>query len=205
MDFLRYYFLEDTSVCDRLIDFFNDSGETKPGVCGGYDAKNTPVVDTNVKDSIDLELYAYEEDWQSQRNQSMPQVVIDYLDELQKVCELYIQQFPFVDNYGPWGLIEPFNLQYYKPGGGFKTFHTERLSSTSRYIQTRHLVWMTYLNDVTDQGETEFYHQGYKVNPEKGKTVIWPPDWTYTHRGIPSPTQEKYIITGWYNFWTPEE
>ena len=205
MDFLRYYFLEDISVCDRLIEFFKSSNDTTPGYCGGHDAKNTPMINRKIKDSTDLELYAYEEDWQSQRNQNMPQVVIDYLDELQKVCELYIKEFPFADNYGPWSLIEPFNLQYYKPGGGFKIFHTERLSSTSRYIQTRHLVWMTYLNDITDQGETEFYHQGYKLNPEKGKTVIWPADWTYTHRGIPSPTQEKYIITGWYNFWNPEE
>jgi hypothetical protein len=59
---------------------------------------------------------------------------------------------------------------------------------------------MTYLNDVTDQGETEFFHQQIKIKPQKGLTVIWPADWTYTHRGIPSPTQEKFIITGWLSF-----
>jgi hypothetical protein len=59
---------------------------------------------------------------------------------------------------------------------------------------------MTYLNTVTDEGGTEWYHQNLKVNAEKGKTVIWPADWTFTHRGVPSPTQEKYIITGWFNF-----
>jgi len=30
-------------------------------------------------------------------------------------------------------------------------------------------------------------------------TVIWPADFTHTHRGIVSKTQEKYIATGWYN------
>jgi hypothetical protein len=59
---------------------------------------------------------------------------------------------------------------------------------------------MTYLNDVNDDGETEFYYQNLKIKPQKGKTVIWPADWTHTHRGITSPTQEKYIITGWFNF-----
>jgi hypothetical protein len=55
-----------------------------------------------------------------------------------------------------------------------------------------------FLNDVTDQGETEFFHQKIKIKPQKGLTVIWPADWTYTHRGIASPTQDKYIITGWF-------
>ena len=64
----------------------------------------------------------------------------------------------------------------------------------------RHLVFMTYLNDVEDKGETEFVLQNLKVKAEKGKTVIWPSDWTHTHRGIISPTQEKYIVTGWFSF-----
>ena len=57
---------------------------------------------------------------------------------------------------------------------------------------------MTYLNNVTDKGETEFLHQKLKIKPEIGKTLIWPTDFTHTHRGIPSPTQEKYIVTGWF-------
>jgi hypothetical protein len=60
---------------------------------------------------------------------------------------------------------------------------------------------MTYLNDVNDQGETEFYHQNIKIKPEKGLTLIWPADWTHTHRGITSPSENKFIVTGWYNFY----
>lgn len=59
---------------------------------------------------------------------------------------------------------------------------------------------MTYLNDVTDEGGTQFLHQNVTVQPRKGLTVVWPADWTFFHRGIPSPTQEKRIITGWFNF-----
>ena len=33
---------------------------------------------------------------------------------------------------------------------------------------SRHMVFMTYLNDVSDGGETEFYHQDVKVKAEKG-------------------------------------
>ena len=52
----------------------------------------------------------------------------------------------------------------------------------------------------SDAGETEFFHQKIKVKPQKGLTIIWPAEWTHTHRGIVSPTQTKYIMTGWYNF-----
>ena len=47
---------------------------------------------------------------------------------------------------------------------------------------------------------TEFQYQKLKVKPVKGKMVIWPTDFTHFHRGITSPTQDKYIATGWLNF-----
>jgi hypothetical protein len=56
------------------------------------------------------------------------------------------------------------------------------------------------LNDVHDAGETEFLLQKVKAKPTKGLSLIWPSDWTHTHRGIVSPTEEKYIITGWFDF-----
>ena len=56
---------------------------------------------------------------------------------------------------------------------------------------------MTYLNDVEDGG-TEFYYQKLKTKAKKGLTLIWPTDFTHTHRGIVSKTKEKYIVTGWF-------
>jgi len=58
---------------------------------------------------------------------------------------------------------------------------------------------MTYLNDV-DEGGTEFKNQKIKLPARKGLTTIWPTDWTHTHRGVISKTQDKYIITGWFNY-----
>ena len=62
---------------------------------------------------------------------------------------------------------------------------------------------MTYLNDVRDGGETEFFHQNLRVAARRGLTLIWPADWTHTHRGIVSPTEEKIIVTGWFSFYVP--
>ena len=53
-------------------------------------------------------------------------------------------------------------------------------------------------NEINEK--LEFCRKNIKIKPEKGLTLIWPADWTHTHRGIASPTQEKFIITGWFNY-----
>ena len=65
---------------------------------------------------------------------------------------------------------------------------------------SRRLVFMTYLNDIEEGGGTEFYYQKIITPAKKGLTLLWPTDWTHTHRGQVSDTEEKYIITGWFNY-----
>ena len=140
------------------------------------------------KDSIDCDFY------HEQFNQKQ-----DYFSQLQNCVDHYIETFKWCNECDPWNIAERVNVQYYPPGAGYHQWHSER--GTQIYPNcTRHLVFMTYLNDVTDGGETEFFYQNIKIKPEKGLTLIWPVDWTYTHRGVVSPSQEKYIITGWFNF-----
>ena len=62
----------------------------------------------------------------------------------------------------------------------------------------RLLVYMTYLNTVKKGGHTEFLYQKLKIKPEKGLTLIWPADFTHTHRGNVVEEGDKYIATGWY-------
>lgn len=95
----------------------------------------------------------------------------------------------------PFRMSSVFNMQRYRPSEAFHGYHCERAGL--RYSD-RILVWMIYLNDVTDRGETEFYYQRHFERAQEGKLVIWPSDWTYIHRGIASPTQTKYILTGWF-------
>lgn len=181
--FIGAWFLEDMSLCDDLIYHFEQDPEKYVGVI--QNAEKT-VVNQDEKDSIDTNLRM---DCDIGRR---------YVDELQKVLKRYIIKYPeadLVDKY----TIEAINLQKYNPSGGYKAWHTERSGGVAPG-GLRHLVFMTYLNDVSDEGETEFLYQKYKLKPRKGLTVIWPADWTHTHRGIPSKTEIKYIATGWYAF-----
>jgi hypothetical protein len=64
---------------------------------------------------------------------------------------------------------------------------------------------MTYLNTVEDGGGTSFFYQRVTLKAEKGLTLIWPVEWTHTHKGEVSETEEKYIVTGWFSTYSKEE
>lgn len=171
-------------ICDILINYHKNSDNKYDG---SINTGNDSLIDKTRKNSIDCIL--------------TPDSVIYiwYRSMLEDVLQKYIKLYPFCDRYSPFDVVEQINIQKYPLGGGFYELHCER--NTKNYpICSRHLVFMTYLNDVNDAGETEFIHQNLKIKPEKGLTLIWPADWTFTHRGIPSMTEEKYIITGWINF-----
>ena len=102
----------------------------------------------------------------------------------------------------PFEICFSFNMQRFLPGEGYHAFHNERASWESR---DRVGVWMIYLNDVHDRGWTEFVFQQHYEIPKVGKILCWPSDWTHTHRGIVSPTETKYILTGWFSFVNPKK
>tara|TARA_R100000365_G_C2701150_1_gene39616 strand:- start:24 stop:203 length:180 start_codon:yes stop_codon:yes gene_type:complete len=58
---------------------------------------------------------------------------------------------------------------------------------------------MTYLNNVP-AGGTHFKYQDVTTPAERGLTLMWPPDFTHTHKGQINSTREKYIITGWLGY-----
>lgn len=181
MNFIGQTYIDDLSLCDEIIDFYKQSKNK-------IDGETTKGIDKSIKDSTDVMI-----DWKKD------EIALKYIAALETPTRQYIQEYKYCDAYAPWSVIETINIQHYNPNGGYHSWHTER-SNNNYPVASRHLAFMTYLNDVNDGGETEFYYQKLKVTPKKGRTLIWPADWTHTHRGIPSPTEEKYIITGWFNF-----
>jgi len=179
IQFIHQSFI-DSSVCDEVLNYYQNNVKDE----GKYFNGSEFIVDKNIKDSVDCVLEFNCDTYKS------------YTKKLIEVAKEYIEEYSYSNAYAPWGIVEPINIQYYKPGAGYKTWHTENCCANS----TRHLAFMTYLNDVNVDGETEFYYQDIKVKPMKGKTLIWPTDWTFTHRGIPAMSEDKYIITGWFNY-----
>jgi hypothetical protein len=187
-NFIIQEYLEDISICDKLINLHKFSENKAPGI---IQKNGITTIDSSVKLSTDLSFLPHQI--------NLNNILKNYFHQLQNIVEIYKKKYPMCNAYAAWEIIETVNIQHYKPNEGYFVWHTERTSTVAPNCN-RHLVFMTYLNDVNDQGETEFYHQELKVKPKKGLTLIWPSDWTHTHRGITSPTEEKYLFTGWYSF-----
>jgi len=64
------------------------------------------------------------------------------------------------------------------------------------YHRMRVLTFIWYLNDIEEDGYTEFM-DGTKVQPKTGRFCLFPATWEYHHRGYPPKSQTKYICTGW--------
>jgi|TARA_B100000085_G_scaffold110635_1_gene100966 hypothetical protein len=178
----------DEGVVDGIVDFYHTQTifEKWPGET--IDDNGGGMVNPEIKDSLDNPVFIGITD---------PRVR-DFTGEVNRVMSNYVDRFPLCAKTNVWKMEEFFNLQYYKPGGGYHLWHCERQSS-SRSNTYRHMVWMTYLNTVPDGG-TEWFHQDLYVPAKKGRTVIWPADWTFHHRGRKSDTSDKLIATGWYHF-----
>jgi len=183
--FIGAWYLSDLRICDDLISYF----QLKDGKIEG-EIGHDHEVNKAIKDSLDLivppERFGHP-------------IIAKYLVALREVAARYSEKYQAAGIVNPWGITENINVQYYKPTAGYKEWHTERIGKMLPSAN-RHLVFMTYLNDVDDEGGTEFYYQRLRVQPRKGLTLIWPVDWTHLHRGVVSPTQDKYIITGWFSF-----
>lgn len=168
----------DHKICDDLIALYNSNSDRwEAGVT------NTGVVDQSIKDSTDLHLNIEE------------LMTLEYSSVIRSCFNLYVEKWK-ISSLIEVLPIEGMNIQKYPAGGGFKVWHYERDRSTAPNCN-RHLVFMTYLNDVEEGGETEFAHFPVRIKPEKGLTLMWPADWTHTHRGIVAPNEEKIIATGW--------
>ena len=106
----------------------------------------------------------------------------------------YINEFQHLGTFDYW--LSAAKIQMTLPGEGFHHWHYDNAGYTN---MSRWFVFITYLNDDFDGGETEFLNQGIRVKPEKGKTVIFPAAYTHRHRGNPPINGTKYIATTWAN------
>ena len=167
---------EDMHLCDDLIEYHKNNIE--------YKNLGKSIGANEMKKSTDVTVFP------ASQNPSIMmyrKLLFGYMREYNTAYDNPLAELTIADG---------FNIQHYKPGEGYLNWHSER---SVHLTHQRALTFMTYLNDVEDGGGTEFKYQGLRHNARKGKTLIWPSDFTHTHRGQKSETQEKYITTGWFN------
>ncbi len=184
--FIGCWSLENKKLMDDIVNFFNKNNQLHEvgKLVGGR-------IDRNVKDSIDMTIKP-----KTIKENKEYSLFMEYFNFLMSCYKDYQNQYSSLEIFSQLHM-GPFNIQKYLIGGHFKKHHFERHDLATSH---RLFAWMTYLNDIPNgQGETEFIYQDLKIKAEKGKTLIWPADWTHTHCGLPTTKEEKYIITGWFH------
>ena len=89
-----------------------------------------------------------------------------------------------------------YQIQKTSPNGGYIWHHDGQQGSYVRENGIRWATYIWYLNDVKEDGYTEFI-DGTKIQPEEGKLILFPSVWPFYHRGYPPKCETKYIVTGW--------
>ncbi len=172
------------SDCQKIIEYFESQEDRHHKGC--YAVDGNPIVNPSVKDSTDILM-----------NLTVDNDCSNILVPVINQCtELYREKYRSVDIISSWSADPQYNIQRYFPNQGYHATHCEDSSPDTNRV----MGWSLYLNTITDGGSTVFPEYQVKIDAEAGKFVIFPAYWTHTHHGIPSPTQTKYIITGWYTY-----
>jgi len=205
------------SLCQQLIDAFEQSPHRVPGRTGGG-------VDPSKKVSTDLYLNEHKE------YQALLQQVIAVTT---RYAAEYFKKYHFAliapvaltvadpqtgqpvalthENYPQVAAgkaedfmkvlyrLGPIQAQKYEAGkGNYNYWHCEVYPQAPQNEPLhRTLLFMFYLNDVTEGGQTEFYYQQQAIAPKRGRMVIAPAYFTHTHRGCIPVSNDKYILTSW--------
>ena len=98
--------------------------------------------------------------------------------------------------------LAPINAQKYdKDKGNYGYWHSEIYPQPGpNDALHRVLLFLIYLNDVEEGGETDFYYQQKSLKPKAGSMVIAPCGFTHTHRGNVPVSSDKYVLTSWVLF-----
>jgi prolyl 4-hydroxylase len=97
----------------------------------------------------------------------------------------------------PSGPTDDLRLKRYRAGtdDNFEPHYDATSHKSERY-----LVFLWYLNDVADGGETEFCDLGIKVSARAGRLLMFPPYWMFQHAGLPPKSNDKYIVSTYLMF-----
>jgi len=206
--------------CQQFITSFEQSPYKNDGRTGGG-------VDASKKLSQDIYLNQHPE-FQQQLNtitQACTNKVVEYMSKyffsvissISLVVEHPVTKKPVQlteENFAEIGLpnilnlikylfrLAPINAQkYQKNEGNYRYWHSEIFPQTgANDALHRVLLFLIYLNDVEDGGETDFYYQEKSIKPKAGTMIIAPCGFTHTHRGNVPISSDKYVLTSWVLF-----
>jgi len=173
-----------SEVCDNLINLF----ETQSLKHERFEKTNTPRF-TQFNFTKNQGDYGY-----------LHEICCGYAAEAVRYYRLKVEDFKdwTPNQYG----FEEFRIKRYiaEDKDQFGT-HVE-CSNTDNARRFLNILW--YLNDVEEDGTTEFTGFDLKVQPKAGSVVIFPPFWMFPHKGNLLKTGKKYLLHTYLHYLAPD-
>ena len=128
-----------------------------------------------------------------------------YLSVLQKALQRAFQRYvlalpsELTSHFPAQFNLEEFRIKRYLPGGEerFDTHVDVQDHNSAR----RFLAFLLFLNTVEEGGETVFQlEKEYSFSPQMGTMLVFPPSWSFPHRGAPPISGPKYIFSSYLHF-----
>ena len=175
--------------CNGVIGKFETDSRKHQGRLGS--GKNSGV-NVDIKDSIDLMISGLD-DWKEE-----DEVLFNSVNK----CSQKYRNKNLLEDIKIPILLDTmsdtgYQIQKTSPNSGYSwhdDFDPSYDYTSNAGVRVLSFIW--YLNDVSEGGYTEFI-DGTKIQPERGKFLIFPSTWNFIHRGFPPKKESKYIITGW--------
>ena len=146
---------------------------------------------TGRREYTELDIDKFETTWSETKEKFISMMKI-YVGKFMKDLNIYKADFPPIID------MENIRIKKYLPNDKdeFK-IHTDirRALSANRF-----LVYILYLNDVEEGGETYLLKQNIKVKPKAGRLLMFPPFWTHPHAGLKPIKGTKYVIMSYLHY-----
>lgn len=177
-DFITLYAGLDEATCRAVIERFDRDEGKRQGRIGG---PGQAAQAEQVKRSWDLEI-RHDGDWQEIFQRIHPRI--------QACIAHYLSRSPILQSFDLQAT--GYKIQMYPRGDGHFRWHADSVGGNTG---DRVVAMVLYLNDVARGGETEFFHQGLKIQPRAGQLVLFPAGWNYMHCGHVPESGDKYVIS----------
>lgn len=119
------------------------------------------------------------------------------LDNMHSHLARYVQTLGLTIPVPPTDRTSELIIKRYRPGGEDRFQpHFDSVGEVS----SRYLVFLWYLNDVAEGGETAFVDLDLEVKPQAGRLLMFPPYWMFQHAGRAPISNDKYILSTYFLF-----
>jgi hypothetical protein len=198
MNINDFVFIKDNALseelCDSLVKDFTICEQNKLTTEG----LSRHGIDYNIKRSTDLNLFQH-----SDIHKKYTSKIAEIFNKI--LSEEYLVNLPYNDKFTAntelfYGrtYYELINLQKYsKLSGHYNAWHVE----TGDFDMSKKLfTFLVYLNDIEKGGQTEFLYSNFKIQPKKGKLIIFPSSFPYVYRENIPLSNDKYILNAWLSY-----